>query len=91
MRSAAKKPRFVVVPILPDLGTCQYCGKLRFSFTNAQNVAEIQRRRQETNHHEYRCPVGHDWHVGSSEVRRPLNPPRRSRPNFQPTMWKEAA
>ena len=91
MKSQPRKPRFVRIPALPDLGKCESCGKRRFTYENARQVAFWQRRDQDTNHHEYQCPEGRDWHVGSSTRLRLVKSHRTHRQLPQINYWKEAA
>lgn len=59
-----------------DRGVCGATQKRRFEFKVAVAVARQMRRLKESNHHEYRCRMCGDWHVGSSATgRRPRRQP----------------
>jgi len=45
---------------------CVYTGKVKFFYSDAEIAARNLRRRNETNHAEYRCSACLHFHVGSS-------------------------
>jgi hypothetical protein len=57
-----QKNRFYVIH---SRGTCSEEGKQSYTHSEARQVARNKRRREKTNHHEYRC-VCTFWHIGTS-------------------------
>ena len=58
----AQKNRFYV---FHSRGTCSEEGKQSYTYTEARQAARNKRRREGTNHHEYRC-ICTFWHIGTS-------------------------
>jgi len=56
---------------LPHFGLCFRASKKCFRHADAAKVAQLLRRRHDTNHHPYHCEACGWWHVGSSERLRP--------------------
>ena len=65
-----------------DMGTCISAGKKCFGHSEATKVAVALRRRNDSNHHEYRCSACGYSHVGSTL--RPLKDPCSRRSNRNP-------
>ncbi|MCX6517845.1 MAG: hypothetical protein NTV13_04155 [Actinobacteria bacterium] len=54
--------------IIQSRGTCSFTEKQCYTFTEARHAALIKRRKEHTNHGEYRCPDCTFWHIGSTSV-----------------------
>lgn len=88
-----KKVSFMEERNRKGLGRCSCCGKTSYDHATAKLVAKAKRRREGTNHAEYRCPQNLGWHVGSSNggvrIHRPTEFVRQ--PNLLRNPGKDAA